>query len=99
MYNENGELVRDIIQDGDAATLYKNLRELLIILTRLDVDDMEDILLEKISKQIDGSEFSPNNCRSICWTIGAIAGAMSKFSQASELYISHLNNIFLRSRN
>jgi exportin-1 len=54
------------------------MRELLVYLTHLDVVDTETILTEKLSKQVDGSEWSWNNLNTLCWAIGSISGAMSE---------------------
>lgn len=75
--NEEGEMVRESLKDGNTATLYKSMREVLVYLTHLDVDDTEDILTEKMLQQVDGSEWSWNKLNTLCWAIGSISGAMS----------------------
>jgi exportin-1 len=67
------------MKESDTIALYKSMRELLVYLTHLDVVDTETILTEKLSKQIDGSEWSWNNLNTLCWAIGSISGAMSKW--------------------
>lgn len=59
------------------------MRELLVYLTHLDVLDTENILTEKLSKQVDGSEWSWGNLNTLCWAIGSISGAMSKYALTS----------------
>jgi exportin-1 len=78
--NEEGEIVREFMKEGDTITLYKSMRELLVYLTHLDVTDTENILTEKLAKQVDGSEWSWNNLNTLCWAIGSISGAMSEFA-------------------
>jgi exportin-1 len=77
--NEEGEIVREFMKEGDTMTLYKSMRKLLLYLTHLDVTDTENILTEKLAKQVDGSEWSWNNLNTLCWAIGSISGAMSEF--------------------
>jgi exportin-1 len=77
--NDEGEIVREFMKESDTIVLYKSMRELLVYLTHLDVADTETILTEKLAKQVDGSEWSWNNLNTLCWAIGSISGAMSKW--------------------
>lgn len=65
------------MKESDTIVLYKQMRELLVYLTHLDVQDTETILTEKLAKQVDGSEWSWQNLNTLCWAIGSISGAMS----------------------
>ena len=76
--NEEGEIVREFMKESDTIVLYKQMRELLVYLTHLDVQDTETILTEKLAKQVDGSEWSWQNLNTLCWAIGSISGAMSE---------------------
>ncbi|KAH8117546.1 CRM1 C terminal-domain-containing protein [Phellopilus nigrolimitatus] len=76
--NDEGEVVREFMKESDTIVLYKSMRELLVYLTHLDVLDTENILTEKLSKQVDGSEWSWNNLNTLCWAIGSISGAMNE---------------------
>ena len=76
--NDEGEVVREFMKESDTIVLYKSMRELLVYLTHLDVLDTENILTEKLAKQVDGSEWSWGNLNTLCWAIGSISGAMSK---------------------
>ena len=75
--NDEGEIVREFMKESDTIVLYKSMRELLVYLTHLDVNDTENILTEKLQKQVDGSEWSWQNLNTLCWAIGSISGAMS----------------------
>ncbi|PFH52443.1 hypothetical protein AMATHDRAFT_74235 [Amanita thiersii Skay4041] len=76
--NEEGEIVREFMKESDTIVLYKSMRQLLVYLTHLDVQDTETILTEKLAKQVDGSEWSWNNLNTLCWAIGSISGAMNE---------------------
>lgn len=76
--NDEGEIVREFMKESDTIVLYKSMRELLVYLTHLDVQDTESILTEKLQKQVDGSEWSWNNLNTLCWAIGSISGAMNE---------------------
>ncbi|KNC97005.1 exportin CRM1 [Spizellomyces punctatus DAOM BR117] len=76
--NDEGEVVRETLKESDTIVLYKSMREVLVYLTHLDVEDMERIMSEKLAKQIDGSEWSWTNLNKLCWSIGSISGAMSE---------------------
>jgi exportin-1 len=76
--DENGEIVRESVKETDTITLYKSMREVLVYLTHLDVEDTENIMTEKLARQFDGSEWSWNNLNKLCWAIGSISGAMNE---------------------
>ncbi|KAF8738531.1 hypothetical protein AX14_011182 [Amanita brunnescens Koide BX004] len=76
--NDEGEIVREFMKEIDTIVLYKSMRQLLVYLTHLDVQDTENILTEKLAKQVDGSEWSWNNLNTLCWAIGSISGAMNE---------------------
>ena len=76
--DENGEIVRETARDVDAVVLYKTMRETLVYLTHLNYEDTETIMLERLQYQVDGSQWSWNNLKTLCWAIGSISGAVSQ---------------------
>ena len=76
--NEDGEIIRETMKDSDAITMYKTMRETLVYLTHLSYDDTENIMLERLQYQVDGSQWSWHNLSTLCWAIGSISGAMSE---------------------
>ena len=76
--NDEGEIVREFVKESDTIQLYKSTRECLVFLTHLDVQDTEQIMSEKLARQVDGSEWSWSNCNTLCWAIGSISGAMNE---------------------
>ena len=92
--NEEGEIVRQFMKESDTIVLYKQMRELLVYLTHLDVQDTENILTEKLAKQVDGSEWSWQNLNTLCWAIGSISGAMSAYTVAHLFRLRQLTAIF-----
>ena len=76
--NEEGEIVREFVKESDTIQLYKTTRECLVYLTHLDVVDTENIMTDKLSRQVDGSEWSWANCNTLCWAIGSISLAMNE---------------------
>ena len=50
--NDEGEIVREVMKDSDTITLYKSMRECLVYLTHLDVQDSEMIMSNKLTKQV-----------------------------------------------
>lgn len=78
------------MKEIDTIVLYKQMRELLVYLTHLDVQDTETILTEKLAKQVDGSEWSWQNLNTLCWAIGSISGAMSTcYCFHTALWVTH----------
>jgi exportin-1 len=76
--NDEGEIVREFVKESDTIQLYKTTRECLVYLTHLDVIDTEQIMSDKLARQVDGSEWSWANCNTLCWAIGSISGAMNE---------------------
>lgn len=76
--NDEGEIVREFVKESDTIQLYKTTRECLVYLTHLDVVDTENIMSDKLARQVDGSEWSWANCNTLCWAIGSISGAMNE---------------------
>ncbi|KAI4284321.1 MAG: hypothetical protein L6R38_001525 [Xanthoria sp. 2 TBL-2021] len=76
--NDEGEIVREFVKESDTIQLYKTTRECLVYLTHLDVVDTEQIMSDKLARQVDGSEWSWANCNTLCWAIGSISGAMNE---------------------
>ncbi|KAJ2062335.1 Karyopherin transporter, partial [Coemansia sp. S155-1] len=85
--NDEGEIVREFIKETDTITLYKTQRECLIYLTHLDSKDMENIMVEKLGRQMGGSEWSWANLNKLCWAIGSISGAMGEDQERRVLVI------------
>ncbi|KAF8935515.1 CRM1 C terminal-domain-containing protein [Dissophora ornata] len=76
--NEEGEIVREVLKESDTVTLYKSMREVLVYLTHLDCPNTEEIMTEKLMRQMDGSEWGWTKLNQLCWAIGSISGAMSE---------------------
>jgi len=76
--DEDNNVVRESTKDTEQLALYKTMRECLVYCTNLDYDDTERIMLGKLQKQVDGSEWSWNNLNTLCWAIGSISGAMDE---------------------
>ncbi|KAI9739393.1 MAG: Karyopherin transporter [Claussenomyces sp. TS43310] len=76
--NDEGEIVREFVKESDTIQLYKTTRECLVYLTHLDVVDTENIMTDKLSRQVDGTEWSWANCNTLCWAIGSISLAMNE---------------------
>lgn len=76
--NDEGEVVREFVKETDTIQLYKAMRECLVYLTHLDVLNTEMIMMEKLNRQVDGTEWSWGNLNKLCWAIGSISGAMNE---------------------
>ncbi|XP_042513165.1 protein EXPORTIN 1A [Macadamia integrifolia] len=74
--DENGNIVRETMKDNDVLVQYKIMRETLIYLAHLDHEDTEQQMLKKLSKQLNGEDWSWNNLNTLCWAIGSISGSM-----------------------
>ena len=50
--NDEGEILREFMKESVTSVLYNSMREALVYLTHLDVDDTENIMTDKLSKQV-----------------------------------------------
>ncbi|KAL1539840.1 Exportin-1, variant 2 [Salvia divinorum] len=76
--DENGNIVRETMKDNDVLVQYKIMRETLIYLANLDHEDTEKQMLRKLSKQLNGEDWTWNNLNTLCWAIGSISGSMGE---------------------
>lgn len=76
--NDEGEIVREFVRESDTIQLYKSMREVLVYLTHLNVIDTEQIMMAKLARQLDDSEWSWHNINTLCWAIGSISGTMNE---------------------
>ena len=76
--DENGNIVRETLKDNDVLVQYKIMREWVIYLAHLDHKDTEQQMLEKLSNQLNGREYTLNTLNTLCWAIGSISGSMQE---------------------
>jgi exportin-1 len=50
--NDEGEIVRESLKESDTIVLYKSMKEVLVYLTNLDVADTEEIMTNKLQRQV-----------------------------------------------
>merc|ERR1719333_1127810 len=78
--NEEGHIVRAEEEDTDEIALYKMMREALIYLTHLNPENMEQIMLQRLTQEClsegTSEHWSPTLLNRLCWAIGSISGAM-----------------------
>lgn len=63
--NDQGEVVREFMKDTDSIQLYTNMRETLVYLTHLNSSDTENIMNDKLKRQVDGTEWSWKNLNTV----------------------------------
>ncbi|KAA0150449.1 hypothetical protein FNF27_03624 [Cafeteria roenbergensis] len=74
----SGDVVRSFTRDTDALALYDVMREMMVYLTHLDPADTDGIIVAKLSRQVDGSEWSWERLNALCWAAGSVSGTMSE---------------------
>eukprot|EP01134_Creolimax_fragrantissima_P004030 CFRG4030T1 len=90
---DSGEIVREFMpMHTDTLNQYKTMRQTLVFLTHLDYVDTKNIMIEKLHRQVDGTEWSWRAVNTLCWAIGSISGAMSEEDEKGFLVnvIKHL---------
>ena len=73
-------MIRERVPDGEATARYELMRNTLVYLTHLDYEDTINIMLGKLTAQVDGSEWSWYNLNTLCWAIGSISEVLCTFS-------------------
>ncbi|CAL9731491.1 exportin-1 [Monosporozyma unispora] len=76
---EDGEFIKEVFTETDNIQLYETEREVIVLLTHLDVDDMESILWNRLLQLKEQNMLFNKNgeyFNKICWAIGAISGTM-----------------------
>lgn len=76
--DEHGNTTRVNLEDTEVTALYEIMRDTLVYLTHLEPVDMYERISHRLSKQMDGSEWSWKNISSLSYAIGSISGAMSE---------------------
>jgi exportin-1 len=80
--NEEGHIVRAEEEDTDERALYSMMREALIYLTHLNPENMEQIMLQRLTQEClsegTSEHWSPTLLNRLCWAIGSISGAMQE---------------------
>jgi exportin-1 len=94
MEDESGEIVRERMTNTETIALYKSQRDMLVYLTRLDEDDMEDIFSEKLDILMNGKEWSWGNLNSLCWAVGSVSGCMGGYLCFSGFWRTLLDSCF-----
>jgi len=75
--DETGKPVKQHVKNTENNSLYEIMRDLLINLTKLDWDNMKSIMISKLDKQLDGTEWSFDNLNALSWAIGSISGTVA----------------------
>ncbi|KRX01384.1 Armadillo-type fold [Pseudocohnilembus persalinus] len=78
---EDGDVVKEEVKDTENQSMYQTLKQLMINLTKLDEEVTQQILVDKFDKLMDGSEWSWDNCNSLCWAVGSISGTLNEMKE------------------
>jgi exportin-1 len=77
--DENGNLIREQMKNTEQLDLYKVMKETLVYLANLDMQDMQNTMMTMLQTQVDNAQnFSKRNCSTLCWAIGSISGVQSE---------------------
>ncbi|KNH08615.1 Exportin-1 [Perkinsela sp. CCAP 1560/4] len=91
--DEQGEFQKEYMTDVETIDLYQTMRQTLVLLTHLDVQNMEEILTASLKKQSRAVEeefssagavtFNWSEMNTLCWAIGSISGSMTESDERS----------------
>lgn len=91
---EDGEVRRESLQDVEELQLYELMRETLVFLANLDSYDTREIMTKLMNRQRDRSEWSWQNCNSLCWAVGGVLSAMTH-EDGDELYLNIMQGLLM----
>lgn len=74
--DDSGNPVKEILENTENNALYDILKDLIVSLSRLDWENTKQIMISKLERQLDGSDWSFDNINSLCWAIGSISGTL-----------------------
>ena len=81
--DENGELQMTYLTDVEALQHCTTMKEVLMFMTVLDSTSMCTCLRNLVQQQIEAAQLSWTNLNRICWSIGAISGALLPEEESS----------------
>lgn len=77
--DENGNLIREKMKNTEQLDLYKVMKETLVYLANLDMQNTQDIMMTMLHTQVDNAQnFSKRACSTLCWAIGSISGVQNE---------------------
>lgn len=77
--DDKGNLIREKMKNTEQLDLYKVMKETLVYLSHLDIQNTQDIMLESLQTQVENADnFSKRNCSTLCWAIGSISGVQNE---------------------
>ena len=91
---EDGNFVKEVFTETENVQLYETEREVMVLLTHLDVDDMENILWNHLLQLKKNNLLFTNNgerFNQISWAIGSIAGTMRV--ETEQIFLTKILNL------
>lgn len=83
--DENGDIIRETQKELDTLVIYNSMKEVLVYLTHLDYEDMDNIMRAKLETLFDPSQWDFDSINKLCWAIGSVSGAMTESIEKSFL--------------
>eukprot|EP00760_Papus_ankaliazontas_P004900 PhM_4_TR1225/c0_g1_i1/m.24325/K14290/XPO1, CRM1; exportin-1 len=78
LIEDEGGLHKEYMTDVEMVDLYQTMRKMLVLLVHLDSSATESLILGKLERQYDLSEFTWARLNTLCWAVGSLGGAMSE---------------------
>jgi exportin-1 len=97
--DDNGLLVREVfsnLSDNlDILVRHNSMKETLKYLTYLDFKETHQIMIEKITLQINGQEWGWDTINALCWAIGAISGSVKDEAEEDKFLVSVIKDLLI----
>lgn len=91
---EDGGFVKEVFTETEHIQLYETEREVMVLLTHLDVEDMENVLWKRLVQLKENNLFFENNgeqFNKVSWAIGSISGAMRV--ETEQIFLNKILNL------
>jgi exportin-1 len=90
--DENGNVKREIFNnsshDLDVLAQHKTMQETLKYLTYLNYVETHQIMIDKISLQLNEHDWARETLNTLCWAIGAISGSVGNLEAENKFLVS-----------
>ena len=97
--DENGNVVREVLTNQkdnlDILQQHKSMQDTLKYLTYIDYNETQQLMLDKLSKQLDGQEWGWEALNTLCWAIGAISGCVGEDEAENKFLVTVIKDLLV----
>ena len=84
--NEHGQIVKEKVYDTEAFEIYKKSKKLLLFLANINKELTQEIILDKLSKQLEPVKWNHHVLNSLSWAIGSLTNIFNPEIEISKYF-------------